>query len=83
MFICSRLSMEQGRPMPLTIADWASRKLTRVCRSSLSAESQAAANAVDQLEWVKVYIAFLLDPTVDIRADETMHILGTSPVITD
>ena len=39
-----------GNTKPLVVLDWASRKIKRVCRSSLSAEAQAACVAVDALE---------------------------------
>ena len=40
-----------SKPLPLTVVDWSSRKLTRICRSSLSAEVQTLAAAIDSLEW--------------------------------
>ena len=69
--------------MPLIMVDWSSKKLDRMCRSSLSAEAQAAANAVDSLEWTKVYISCLMNPYAEIKADETVRRLGISPVATD
>ncbi|CAE7473994.1 unnamed protein product [Symbiodinium pilosum] len=50
IFVASRQEVESGKPFPLTVLDWSSKKLTRVCRSSFSAETQAAANAVDELD---------------------------------
>ena len=45
-----------------SILDWKSFKLTRVARSSLSAETQAAAGAMDMLEFVKVFWNLVEDP---------------------
>ena len=62
MVAMSAHAVETGEPMPVIILDWASRKLPRVCRSSLAAEAQAGAIAVDQLEWCKVLLALIIDP---------------------
>ena len=54
IFIATASELDSERPFPLTTIDWQSRKLPRMCRSSLSAEAQSAAGAVDETEWVKV-----------------------------
>jgi hypothetical protein len=82
-FIANDQEMKLGKPMQLTILDWASRKLQRMCRSSLSAEAQSAAIAVDELEWLKVFNAALVNPLVDIQDDETMKKTGESALVTD
>ena len=69
--------------MPRVILDWSSKKLVRMRRSSLSAEAQSAANAIDMLEWAKVFMASILWPSIDLSADSTTRKLGASPVITD
>ena len=83
MFLASHEEMESNQPFPLTIFDWSSKKLTRMCRSSLSAEAQAATIAVDELEWAKVFFAAAINPYVAIQEDSTMLMLSESPVITD
>ena len=79
----SRSEIAGEAPFPLTVVDWASKKLVRMCRSSLSAEAQAATIAVDELEWAKVFFATTVNPYVAIQLDETMHMFKESPVITD
>ena len=83
VFVAPRSSVQDGKPMPLVVLDWASKKLVRMCRSSLSSEAQAAANGVDSLEWVKTYVSLIIDPTQPPQLDETMKKLGPSPVMTD
>eukprot|EP00959_Pyramimonas_sp_CCMP1952_P362095 7583582-Pyramimonas_sp.AAC.1 len=61
--------------------EWASKKLVRLCRSSLSAEAQAAALGADSLMWVKVFLAMSLRP--DLGHDAAMTYLGVSPFIAD
>ena len=83
MFLSSQAELDSRDPFPLTIVDWSSKKLTRMCRSSLSAEAQSATIAVDELEWTKVFMAAMVDPNVPIQNDETMLKFGVSAVITD
>ena len=83
LFATSDEELAAEKPMPPTILDWQSRKLTRMCRSSLSAESQAASAAVDELEWLKVFAAALVDPGIAIDDDGVMAMFGASPLITD
>eukprot|EP00435_Cladocopium_sp_Y103_P013907 s4786_g3.t1 len=53
VFVATEEEINGSKPFPLTILDWTSRKLPRVCRSCLSAEVQTLSGAVDNLEWVK------------------------------
>ena len=71
-----------GAARPLVCLDWGSKKLPRVCRSSLSAEAQAAALAVDRMEWCKCFLAaawFNHDP----KSEQAPAILGPSVLVTD
>ena len=62
LFAIDPEGIEKGVARPLVRLDWAIRKLRRVAKSSLSAETQAAAEAVDALEWAVVFFAVILDP---------------------
>jgi hypothetical protein len=53
-----------------SILDWKSYKLQRVARSSLHAETQAAAEGADALEFCKVFWNLCRVPWADVRADE-------------
>ena len=83
VFIASEDEMNSNRPFPLTIVDWASRKLPRVCRSSLSAEAQTMSSAVDNLEWVKTMYGLMIWPGERAGNEEVMKWLGASPCVTD
>ena len=67
---------------PLTVIDWASKRLTRVCRSSLAAEAQTLAMAVDSLEWLKCLFALMIWPNQRPDNEDIMKWLGESPCIT-
>eukprot|EP00435_Cladocopium_sp_Y103_P028567 s529_g7.t1 len=46
---------------------WHSKKIQRVAVSTLSAEAMALSGAVDCLSWVRLYWAWLIDPSCDWR----------------
>ena len=75
----SAAELESEKPFPLTILDW----LPRMCRSSLSAEAQASAGAVDEVEWIKVFAAAMVQPYIEIEKDDTLRLFGETPLITD
>lgn len=83
IFVATEEEMSGSKPFPLTVVDWASKKLTRICRSSLAAEAQTMATAVDQLEWTKTMFALMLWPNQMPDNEDVMKWLGESPMITD
>jgi hypothetical protein len=83
IFAASESELRSGAPFNMTIIDWHSKKLVRMCRSSLSAEAQASAAAVDELEWCKVFWSTMVNPTLSIETDETLCHSGLSYVLTD
>ena len=83
MFAMDPEGVEKGVARPLVCSGWASRKLRRIAKSPLSAEIQAAADAVDALEWAVVFLAVILDPDAD-PSDESLGLrFQVKPVITD
>ena len=82
VFIATESEMESEEPFPLTVVNWASKKLPRMCRSSLSAETQAAANAVDELGWTKVMWYLMLWPSTKPTSEDLLA-ASKSVAITD
>ena len=82
VFLCNHEELSSEKPMPLTILRWQSKKLQRICRF-FSAEAQAAAAAVDELERSKIFMACVVDPTLDIGSTEALRKFGASPLATD
>ena len=69
--------LEKGHEAPISIMDWRSWKLTRKVRSSLAAESQAAADAVDSLNFVRLVFAECLSADgIDLRKIDEIHQLS-------
>ena len=59
IFAIDEARIQDGKPTPLVILDWSSKKLPRKARSSLAAEVQAGSAGTDQLEWVKVFLTLI------------------------
>ena len=74
-----------GKEAKLSIMDWKSWKLKRKVRSSLAAESQALADAVDNLNYMRLFFAeCILHDSIDLRqADHVLSMLPRAHVITD
>ena len=83
IFVGTEAEMTDGKPFPVTLVSWHSKKLTRMCRSSLSAEAQSAAGAIDETEWTKIYAAAMVCPTVPIAEESTLRMFGQTPALTD
>eukprot|EP00438_Fugacium_kawagutii_P005098 Skav221528 [mRNA] locus=scaffold1248:283612:287211:- [translate_table: standard] len=73
----------KGEKVGYSILSWRSFKLNRVCRSSLSAESQACATALDELMMVKTMVALMLDPKADPTLPDTAASCGDSAIVID
>ncbi|CAK0811747.1 unnamed protein product, partial [Prorocentrum cordatum] len=81
IFIGLAEELNAGTPTPFVALEWASKKIQRLCRSSLSAEAAAAALGADSLTWVKVYLAWSSRPGLEL--EKAMVCLGETPFITD
>ena len=78
-------SLLNGAEAPVSVMDWKSWKLKRKARSSLAAESQAMADAVDVLNYLRLFFMECLVPyNMDLRrTDEILENTPTAHVITD
>ena len=55
LIYASSHALHKGEEAPVGIIEWKSWKLSRKCRSSLSAESQAMADSIDVLNFVRFF----------------------------
>ncbi len=85
MIYATSHALHKGEEAPVSIIEWKSWKLTRKCRSSLAAETQAMANSVDMLNFVRLFFAdFLHADGIDLRRpDEVLKLLPESFAVTD
>ena len=83
-FVCDA-SLFDDHNARMSLVDWKSWSLKRVCRSSLSAESQAAADTADTLNFVRLFAAdFMMWQGVDLRiTNEVLRIIPKSIMVTD
>ena len=72
-----------GKAVPYTLVSWRSFKLPRVCRSSLAAEAQACAMALDELMIVKVFFGMMLGPSKGIADSAELYGRGKCAIVTD
>ena len=78
-------ALHKGEEAPVGIIEWKSWKLSRKCRSSLSAESQAMADSVGMLNFTRLFFADCLHPEgIDLRQPEAvLNLLPEAFAITD
>eukprot|EP00434_Breviolum_minutum_P043155 symbB.v1.2.038452.t1/scaffold5995.1/size23965/1 len=73
MIVMTDKRVLHGEKCPFTPLAWKSFKLPRVCRSSLGAESQAMAGALEELLMIKTFLRMLLDNDMTLpRSQETL-----------
>eukprot|EP00438_Fugacium_kawagutii_P019118 Skav204381 [mRNA] locus=scaffold4897:193896:199406:+ [translate_table: standard] len=71
----------QGEPTHYVILDWRSFRLPRVSRSSLNAESQACAAAMDSLEYLRTLIQGCANPNYELQNPGEWIIKETALVV--
>ena len=49
----------------------------------MAVEGQSAATAADAMEWVKVFLALAVNPSLEPDSEEAPKMFGKSPLITD
>ena len=84
IFACPK-SLLAGHEAPLSLLEWKSWKLKRVCRSSLSAECQAMAEALDNLNFMRLFWELLFSNKTrhKLDQDEKLKHAAESCLITD
>ena len=83
LLVLTNKKVLDGQATAYSVLGWRSHKLQRVCRSSLAAESQASASAVDDLMMTKTMLSLLCDPTQDPRSDRTAQRFGQNVLVID
>ena len=73
----------EGKACGYNIVGWRSFKLSRVCRSSLSAEGQGCSTALDELMMLKTMCSLMFFPDQDPRDAGTAASFGSSAIVID
>ena len=72
-----------GKKCKYSVISWKSYKLQRVVRSSLGAEAQAMAAAMEELYFVKLFMVMLLHPGLSVQQGQMELKKQKSVVVTD
>ena len=72
-----------GKTVKYTLLDWASRRLPRVAKSTLSAETQSYDNASDSTEWVRTLLSSLTDASFNMKSFASELHKWPATVVTD
>ncbi|CAE7942423.1 RE2 [Symbiodinium necroappetens] len=81
--LCHRDALEQGVAFAYHVLDWRSFRLPRIARSTLSAESQAAAEAADAVYYASLFLKCCLDPGLDLAAPGAAALAHPSALVVD
>ena len=81
--LCHRDALERGIACDYHVLDWRSFKLPRVSRSTLSSESQAAAEATDALYFASLFLRCILDPATSLNSDKAVKLKYPSALVLD
>lgn len=83
IIVMTSRSVLEGKAVDYNIVGWRSFKLTRVCRSSLSAEAQGCSTALDELMMMKTMTSLVFNPDLDPRDASTAAEFGASAIVID
>ena len=63
---------------------WCSKKISRVVRSTLSAEVVSLSGSVDRMSWLRLFWEWLKDPSVNLASpEEVLQRAPQAPLVTD
>ena len=73
--LATHKDIAQNKSCVISPLSWGTKKIQRVVTSTLSAETSALSTTLDQLTWMRVYWAWLLNPAISWQKPETIHTL--------
>ena len=73
--LATHKDIAQNKSCVISPLSWGTKKIQRVVTSTLSAETSALSTTLDQLTWMRVYWAGLLNPAIPWQKPETIHTL--------
>lgn len=75
IIMATHKEISQNKSCVISPLSWGTKKIQRVVTSTLSAEATALATTLDQLTWIRVYWAWLIDPKITWQKPETIKTL--------
>ena len=74
MIVATHKDIAQNKSCIIVPLSWGTKKIQRVVTSTLPAETSALASTLDQLTWIRIYWAWLLDSRVKWQKPEVVDI---------
>ena len=75
IIMATHKEISQNQTCVISPLSWGTKKIQRVVTSTLSAEATALSSTLDQLTWIRVYWAWLIDPKIAWQKPETVKTL--------
>jgi hypothetical protein len=70
IILATHKEISQNQSCDVSPISWGTKKIQRIVTSTLSAETSALSTTLDQLTWVRIYWAWILDPKVEWQKPE-------------
>eukprot|EP00435_Cladocopium_sp_Y103_P033991 s557_g8.t1 len=70
IILAAHKDISQNKSCPISPLSWGTKKIQRIVTSTLSAETTALSSALDQLTWLRLYWAWILDPKTEWQRPE-------------
>jgi hypothetical protein len=80
IILATHKEISQNKSCVISPISWGTKKIQRIVTSTLSAETTALSSTLDQLTWLRLYWAWLLDPRVEWQRPE--KVTNLPPAIT-
>jgi transposase InsO family protein len=71
IIMATHKDISKNKSCAISPLSWGTKKIQRVVTSTLSAETSALSTTLDQLTWIRIYWAWLLNPNVPWQRPET------------
>jgi hypothetical protein len=75
IIMATQKEISKNKSCKISPLSWGTKKIQRVVTSTLSAEATALSTTLDQLTWIRVYWAWLIDPRISWQKPETVKSL--------
>lgn len=80
IILATHKEISQNKSCAISPLSWGTKKIQRIVTSTLSAETSALSTALDQLTWLRLYWAWILDPKTEWQRPE--KVTNLPPAIT-
>ena len=70
IILATHREISQNQSCPISPISWGTKKIQRIVTSTLSAETSALSTTLDQLTWLRLYWAWILDPKTEWQKPE-------------